>query len=92
MSAVSMITDLLREILQAVKTTGAATEVRLSDKPFLSIEEAIAYTPFGRTTIYEAMNRGEFEAHVYGNRTLIERESLVKWLYRLPAWEPRGSK
>ena len=55
---------------QAPSSVGVATVVRLSS--------------LGRTSLYEAMNRGDLPARKSGGRTLIPVEDLRKYVEALP--------
>ncbi len=46
----------------------------------LSIKSAVAYSGIGRSTLYEAIRRGEIETLKIGARRLIPREALRSWL------------
>jgi excisionase family DNA binding protein len=48
------------------------------------IEEAVAVTSIGRTTIFEAIRRGELVGRKLGKRTIILGDDLRAWLEALP--------
>jgi excisionase family DNA binding protein len=50
-----------------------------------TIADTTKISGLGRTTIYEAIGRGELEARKVGNRTLIMAASLRAFLDNLPA-------
>lgn len=50
----------------------------------LKISEACAASRCGRTTIYEAIRRGELRALKRGKSTLILEVDLRRWLESLP--------
>ena len=50
----------------------------------LRISEACAASRCGRTTIYEAIKRGELRALKRGKSTLILEVDLRRWLESLP--------
>jgi len=52
----------------------------------LSIEEAKKATGFGRTKIYEAINKGLLPAKKYGKRTVILKRDLESFLSNLEAY------
>jgi excisionase family DNA binding protein len=54
----------------------------------LRINEACAASRCGRTTIYEAIKRGELRAVKRGRTTLIIEGDLRRWLEKLPALNP----
>jgi excisionase family DNA binding protein len=49
-----------------------------------SIADACALSHVGRTTLYNAISRGELRARKVGRRTLIIRTDLVAWLESRP--------
>ena len=49
-----------------------------------SIAETCAVARVGRTSIYEAINRGELIARKRGRRTVILADDLRRWLESLP--------
>lgn len=51
----------------------------------LKISEACAASRCGRTTVYEAIKRGELRALKRGKSTLILESDLRRWLESLPA-------
>jgi excisionase family DNA binding protein len=51
----------------------------------VTIAEAVRLTGLGRTTIYQAVSRGELVVRKYGGRSLILRHDLIDWLENLPA-------
>lgn len=50
----------------------------------LTVAEACAAARIGRTTLYEAIKRGDLVAAKYGRKTLIRVSDLRNWLERLP--------
>lgn len=55
----------------------------------LRISEACAASRCGRTTVYEAIRRGELRALKRGKSTLILESDLRRWLDSLPAISPK---
>ena len=55
----------------------------------LRINEACGASRCGRTTIYEAIKRGELRALKRGKSTLILEIDLRRWLGSLPAVTPK---
>ncbi len=49
-----------------------------------TISEACNAARIGRTTLYEAIKRGDLVATKYGRKTLIRVEDLRTWLAGLP--------
>jgi excisionase family DNA binding protein len=54
----------------------------------LKISEACAASRCGRTTVYEAIKRGDLRALKRGKSTLILETDLRRWLESLPAINP----
>ncbi len=52
----------------------------------LNVEEAVAYSRIGRSTLYTALRNGELTARKVGRRTVILRQDLEAWLERSPAY------
>lgn len=53
----------------------------------LTVAEACAAARIGRTSLYEAIKRGDLVAAKYGRKTLIRVDDLRAWLARLPTIE-----
>jgi excisionase family DNA binding protein len=58
----------------------------------LKINEACSISRCGRTTVYEAIKRGELRALKRGKSTLILADDLRRWLESLPAIEVSADK
>jgi len=54
----------------------------------LKISEACAAARIGRTSLYEAIKRGELRALKRGKSTLILQDDLRRYLENLPKVEP----
>lgn len=54
----------------------------------LSPAEAAKTAGVGRTSIYEALARGELQARKFGRRTIILNSDLCTWLAALPVLKP----
>jgi excisionase family DNA binding protein len=54
----------------------------------LKVAEACAASRCGRTTVYEAIKRGELRALKRGKSTLILESDLRRWLEAMPAIKP----
>ena len=50
-----------------------------------SIKKFADITGFGRSTIYEAIKRGDLKARKYRKRSAIHAEDGLPWLENLPA-------
>ena len=57
----------------------------------LTVAEACAAARIGRTTLYEAIKRGDLVAAKYGRKTLIRVDDLRSWLARLPTIGPNAA-
>lgn len=55
----------------------------------LRIEEALAYAGLSRTMLYRLMVQKKIVVRKAGSATLIEKESLDRYLDALPGFEPR---
>lgn len=55
----------------------------------LRIEEALAYAGLSRTMLYRLMVQKKIKVRKAGSATLIEKESLDRYLDDLPGFEPR---
>lgn len=55
-----------------------------SDKLAYRIDEAVAATGIGRTSLYEMIKAGALKTRKIGRRTIIEREELERALRNLP--------
>lgn len=53
----------------------------------LTVNEAIFLSGIGRTKFYRLIGEGEVRAVKCGRRTLVERESLFKFIEGLPAYQ-----
>jgi excisionase family DNA binding protein len=53
-----------------------------------TIKDVCALVHIGRTSLYEAIRRGELQAHKRGRRTLIFSDDLERWLCSLPPISP----
>jgi excisionase family DNA binding protein len=51
----------------------------------VSIGEAVRLTGIGRSSLYEAIRRGDLPIRKSGRRTLLLMEDLRQWLAGLPA-------
>jgi excisionase family DNA binding protein len=57
-----------------------------------TISEACNAARIGRTTLYEAIKRGDLVAAKYGRKTLIRVDDLRNWLGRLPTIGPNVTR
>ena len=57
----------------------------------VSIPEALRISSMGRSSLYEALKRGDIEARKNGRRTLILVQSLQDYLDDLPRYEPQAT-
>jgi hypothetical protein len=53
-----------------------------------SIKKFADITGFGRSTIYEAIKKGDLKARKYGKRSTIEADDGLSWLENLPTAKP----
>jgi excisionase family DNA binding protein len=51
----------------------------------VSIAQAVRLTGIGRSSLYEAIKRGDLPIRKSGRRTLLLMEDLRQWLAGLPA-------
>lgn len=56
----------------------------------LTVPEAVCATGMSRSSLYEAMKRGEIVAKKAGRRTLIPYAQLEAYLAALPAYRAGG--
>jgi excisionase family DNA binding protein len=54
----------------------------------VSLDEAARRAGLGRTSIYEAVNRGELPLRKVGRRSLIRVDDLKAWIDSLPLATP----
>ena len=57
----------------------------------LKISEACSASRCGRTTLYDAIKRGELRALKRGKSTLILENDLRRWLASLPPITPKAN-
>lgn len=50
----------------------------------LSVSEACSVAGIGRSRLYQAISSGQLVARKYGNRTIILRDDLLRFLAALP--------
>jgi excisionase family DNA binding protein len=56
----------------------------------VTVSVAVQTSGLSRTSIYEALKRGDLTAVKAGRRTLIPLAGLEAYLANLPAYRPRG--
>ncbi len=56
-------------------------------KAYGTLPEAIRFSGLSRTSIYEALKRGDLKARKAGRRTLISFADLEAYLASLPAYQ-----
>lgn len=74
-------------MVKPIRTAGEAE----SEPIAYSIAEAIAKSGSSKTSIYQAIGRGELRARKNGRRTVILRGDLESWLANLPTYSPRAA-
>ena len=63
----------------------------LSQKLAHSIDDVVALSGLGQTTIFAEIKQRRLLAHKCGRRTLILKDDLLKWLSTLPAVETEST-
>ena len=58
----------------------------------ISISEAVRLSGIGRSSIYQAIRRGELSIRKSGRRSLILTADLQRWLSELPTGEARHDR
>jgi excisionase family DNA binding protein len=62
-------------------------------EPFaISISEAVRLSGIGRSSIYEAIRRGDLLIRKSGRRSLVLTSELQRWLSELPTSEARHDR
>lgn len=56
-------------------------------KAYGTVPEAVQFSGMSRTSIYEALKRGDLSARKAGRRTLISFADLAAYLANLPAYQ-----
>lgn len=56
---------------------------------WVPFKEGLEEAPFGRTSMYEYMNKGEIRARKCGNRTLLWLPDIYSLVDSFPAYRPR---
>lgn len=51
----------------------------------MSIQDAVALSGIGRTSLFAAIKAGELKVKKYGRRTLVLTEDLKAWIDSLPS-------
>jgi excisionase family DNA binding protein len=54
----------------------------------VTVSDAVTVSGLSRTTIYEALKRGDLSAMKAGRRTLIRFADLEAYMERLPTYRP----
>lgn len=57
------------------------------EKAYGSLPEAIEFSGLSRTSIYEALRRGDLSARKAGRRTLISFSDLQEYVASLPVYQ-----
>ena len=57
-----------------------------------TVDEACNVAKVGKTSLYEAINKGDLPAKKRGRRTLILSADLRGWIERLPEIKPKNTK
>ena len=58
----------------------------------ISILDAVRLSGIGRSSIYQAIRRGELPIRKLGRRSLILTADLQRWLSKLPTGEARHDR
>jgi excisionase family DNA binding protein len=64
-------------------------EAKMNSQLAYTIAESSVVSRTGRTSLYEAIKKGELRAVKRGRRTLVLAEDLRSWLASLPAVEAK---
>ena len=59
-------------------------------KAYGTMPEAVQFSGMSRTSIYEALKRGDLSARKAGRRTLISFSDLQAYVASLPAYQAAG--
>ena len=68
-------------------STGAQWRDKMENPIAYTVVEACAVARAGRTSLYDAIKRGELIARKRGRKTLIIADDLRRWVEALPAIE-----
>jgi excisionase family DNA binding protein len=55
----------------------------------VSIQDAVRLSGIGRSSLYEAIRRGELPIRKSGRRTLLMTDDIRRWLASLPGFDRR---
>lgn len=67
-----------------MKFSSHKDQLPLKERIVLTVEDVMALSGFGLSTVYRAMDEGKLVARKEGIRTVILREDFDAWLKNLP--------
>lgn len=74
-----------------VNTITLATGSTKDGRAAYSISEIVQASGLGRSTVYEAIGRGDLRARKCNARTIVLADDFAAWLTSLPLVEPKSA-